>query len=162
MKIKVIVFLFLAALITLPATSPDAWAKSKKKKKQEFVPPPTPTPPGPPSGDLTNFVSTHGDKIFAPLDQRVTMPRAELTQLRNGFAQRFTRASLGERTQFQASLTICDALTQVMNERDQALLSPSGNWPARAAQLRQYIDQLIAREREMEPQTLPATSPTTH
>ena len=80
--------------------------------------------------------------------------------MRNGFAQRFTRASLGERTQFQASLTICDALTQVMNERDQALLSPSGNWPARAAQLRQYIDQLIAREREMEPLATPATSPT--
>lgn len=160
MKLKIIVLLFLAVMVALPATSPEAWAKSKKKKKQEFVPSPTPTPPGPPSGDLTSFVSTYGDKIFAPLDQRVVMPRAELAQLRNGFAQRFTRASLGERNQFHASLTICDALTQVMNERDKALMAPSGNWPARAVQLRQYIEQLIAKEREMEPLATPATSPT--
>lgn len=162
MNSRVVVFFFLALVIALPATSPEAWARAKKKKKrEEFVPSPTPTPPGPPSGDLSNFVTTHGDKIFAPLEQRVVMPRAELAQLRSGFAQRFTRASLGERNQFQASLTICEALSQVMNERDKALLAPTAAWPARAAQLREYIDQLIAKEREMEPQTVsPTTSPT--
>jgi hypothetical protein len=161
MKFRFLLCFGLILLIVLPTMSPDAWAKSKKKKKrEEFVPSPTPTPPGPPSGDLTNFVSTQGDKIFAPLDQRVTMPRTELAQLRDAFAQRFARASLGERNQFQASLTICDALSQVMNERDKALLAPTAAWPARAAQLRQYIDQLIAKEREMEPMATPATSPT--
>ncbi len=124
------------------------------------MPVPTPTPPGPPSGDLSSFVTTNGDKIFAPLDQRVVMPRAELAQLRNSFAQRFTRASLTERNQFQAALSICDALTQVMNERDKTLLAPSPTWAQRSAQLRQYIDQLLAKERAMEPQTVPATSPT--
>jgi hypothetical protein len=160
MKTKIALFLVLALIAALPATSHNTWGRSKKKKKTEFVPAPTPTPPGPPSGDLSNFVSTQGNKIFAPLEQRVAMPRAELAQLRDSFAQRFTRASLGERNQFQAALTICDALAQVMNERDKAVLTPSGNWNARSAQLRQYIDQLIARERELESQTAPAASPT--
>jgi hypothetical protein len=158
MKTRTAVFLFLAIAIALPLSSPDALARSKKKKK-EYVPSPTPTPPGPPSGDLTNFIATQGDKIFAPLEQRVTMPRAELAQLRNSFAQRFARASLVERDQFHAALTICDALSQIMSERERAVLTSSANWPARAAQLRQHIDGLIARERAMESQVIPAASP---
>jgi hypothetical protein len=161
MKTKIALLLLLAVIVAIPATSRDAWARSKKKKK-EFVPSPTPTPPGAPSGDLSNFVSTQGDKIFAPLEQKIVMPRTELAQLRNSFAQRFARASLAERNQFQAALTICDALTQVMNERDKAVLAPSGNWPARSAQLRQYIDQLIARERETESRAPSAASPAAH
>ena len=158
MKTKVTILLCLAFAV-FPVGSHTAWARSKKKKKEAFVPAPTPTPPGAPSGDLSSFVTTNGDKIFAPLDQKVVMPRAELAQLRNSFAQRFTRASLNERNQFQAALSICDALTQVMNERDKTLLAPSGNWTQRSAQLRQYIDQLVARERELEAQVAPATSP---
>ena len=159
MKTKIAILLCLA-FATLPIGSHTAWARSKKKKKEAFVPAPTPTPPGAPSGDLSSFVAANGEKIFAPLDQKVVMPRAELTQLRNSFAQRFTRASLAERNQFQAALSICDALTQVMNEREKTVLAPSGNWTQRSAQLRQYIDQLIAKEREMEMQTMPAASPT--
>jgi hypothetical protein len=160
MKTKIAVSLFLAVLVALPVSSPNAWARSKKKKKEAFVPVPTPTPPGAPSGDLSSFVTANGEKIFAPLDQKVVMPRAELAQLRNSFAQRFTRASLGERNQFQAALSICDALAQVMNERDKTILAPSPAWTQRSAQLRQYIDQLLAKEREMEMQTMPAASPT--
>lgn len=160
MKAKVAVSLCLAIFIALPLGSHNAWARTKKKKKEkEFVPAPTPTPPGAPSGDLSSFITAHGDKIFAPLEQKVVMPRAELTQLRSAFAQRFTRASLGERNQFQAALSVCDALTQIMNERDKTILAPSGNWPQRSAQLRQYVDQLIARQREIENQTGPAPSP---
>jgi hypothetical protein len=158
MKTKITILLCLA-FAALPIGSHTAWARSKKKKKEAFVPAPTPTPPGAPSGDLSSFVASNGDKIFAHLDQKVVMPRAELAQLRNSFAQRFTRASLIERNQFQAALSICDALTQVMNERDKTLLAPSGNWTQRSAQLRQYIDQLIERERAMETQTPPAPSP---
>jgi hypothetical protein len=158
MKTKVVILLCLA-FAAFPTSSHTAWARSKKKKKEAFVPAPTPTPPGAPSGDLSSFVATNGDKIFAPVDQRVTMPRAELAQLRNSFAQRFTRASLTERNQFQAALSICDALTQVMNEREKTMLAPSASWTQRSAQLRQYIDQLIAREREKENQAMPAASP---
>jgi hypothetical protein len=158
MKTKIAILLCLACA-AFPMGSHTAWARSKKKKKESFVPAPTPTPPGVPSGDLSSFVAANGDKIFAPLDQKVAMPRAELAQLRNSFAQRFTRASLAERNQFQAALSVCDALTQVMNERDKTLLSPSGNWTQRSVQLRQYVDQLVAREREMEAQAAPAASP---
>jgi hypothetical protein len=161
MKTNIAILLCLAFAIS-PVGSSTAWARSKKKKKkkEEFVPVPTPTPPGAPSGDLASFVAANGDKIFAPLDQKVDMPRAELAQLRNSFAQRFTRASLVERNQFQAALSICDALTQVMNERAKAMLTPSPAWTQRSAQLRQYIDQLIERERALENQTTPAASPT--
>ena len=159
MRTKIAILLCLV-FATSPMGSHNAWARSKKKKKkEEFVPVPTPTPPGAPSGDLSSFVATNGDKIFAPLDQRPVMPRAELAQLRASFAQRFTRASLGERDQFHAALSICDALAQVMNERDKAMLTSSGNWNARAAQLREYINQLLAREKAMESQAGPATSP---
>jgi hypothetical protein len=158
-KTKVAILLCLA-FAAFPVGSHTAWGRSKKKKKEAFVPAPTPTPLGAPSGDLSSFVTANGDKIFAPLDQKVVMPRAELAQLRNSFAQRFTRASLSDRNQFHAALSICDALTQVMNERDKTLLAPSGNWTQRSAQLRQYINQLIAKEREMEMQTMPAASPT--
>jgi hypothetical protein len=158
MKTK-IAFLLCLAFTVSPIASHTARARSKKKKKEAFVPAPTPTPPGAPSGDLSSFVAANGDKIFAPLDQKVVMPRAELAQLRNSFAQRFTRASLSERNQFQAALSVCDALTQVMNERDKTLLAPSGNWTQRSVQLRQYIDQLVARERQTENQAMPAASP---
>ena len=158
MKTKVAILLCLA-FAALPIGSHTAWARSKKKKKEAFVPAPTPTPPGAPSGDLSSFVTANGDKIFAPLDQKVVMPRAELAQLRNSFAQRFTRASLAERNQFQAALSVCDALTQVMNEREKTMLAPSPAWAQRSAQLRQYIDQLIERERATEGQVAPATSP---
>ena len=159
MKTKIVIFLCLVFAAS-PMGSHNAWARSKKKKKkEEFVPAPTPTPPGAPSGDLSSFIAANGDKIFAPLDQKVVMPRGELAQLRSDFAQRFTRASLGERPQFQATLSICDALAQVMNERDSALLSGAGNWNSRSTQLRQYIDQLLARERAIENQAAPTTSP---
>ncbi len=158
MRTKVAILLCLA-FAAFPIGAHTAWARSKKKKKESFVPAPTPTPPGAPSGDLSSFVSANGDKIFASLDQKVVMPRAELAQLRNSFAQRFTRASLAERNQFQAALSVCDALTQVMNERDKTLLAPSGNWSQRSAQLRQYIDRLVARGREMEAQVAPAALP---
>ncbi len=160
MKTKVAFSLCLAVLVTLPLGSQSAWARAKKKKKEKTpVSVPTPTPAGIPSGDLSSFVTANDDRIFAPLEQKVVMPRTELAQLRNSFAQRFTRASLGERNQFQAALSVCDALTQIMNERDKTILAPSGNWPQRSAQLRQYIDPLIARQRKIENQAGPAASP---
>ena len=100
MKTKIAIVLCLAFAV-FPVGSQTVWARSKKKKKEAFVPAPTPTPPGAPSGDLSSFMTANGDKIFAPLEQKVVMPRAELAQLRSSFAQRFTRSSLSERNQFR-------------------------------------------------------------
>ena len=76
--------------------------------------------------------------------------------MRNSFSARFSRASLTERAQFQAALSVCDALTQAMNERQTAIVQRSPTWQQRAEQLRQYISQLAERERAIESQVPPA------
>ncbi len=125
--------------------------KSSKKGKQAYTPPPTPTPPPAPSVDLTKFSATNMDKILGTLDVKAPLPRAELAQLRASFAERFGKANLVERTQFQAALNVCDGITQTMNERDKAILNPAAaNWPVRSVQLKQWIDQLMAQEKAAE------------
>jgi hypothetical protein len=140
--------LFCVAMIL---TTADAKFKSKKSKGTP-TPVPTATPPGAPSADLSRFVTANIDKILAPLDQRNPMPRAELAQIRASFAQRFGKASLAERAQFQTALGVCDGLSQVMDERDKAMLNPTAAaaWPQRSVQLRQYVDQILAQERGTE------------
>ena len=124
--------------------------KNSKKKKAAYTPPPTPTPPPAPSADLSKFISTHAEKIFAPYDpQSVSkMPKAELAQLRTSFSERFGKANLADRKQYQLALSVCDGLTQVMAEKS----SPTSvaGWAQRSAQLRQWIDQLMAQEKASE------------
>ena len=91
------------------------------------------------------------DKILGTLDVKAPLPRAELAQLRASFAERFGKANLVERTRFQAALNVCDGITQIMNERDKAMLNPAAaNWPVRSVQLKQWIDQLMAQEKAAE------------
>jgi hypothetical protein len=140
------------ACVALILTTADAKFSRSKKSKGTPTPVSTATPPGAPSVDVSKFVSTNIDKILAPLDQRNPMPRAELAQMRASFAQRFSKASLAERPQFQTALGVCDGLAQVMDERDKAMLNPTAAaaWPQRSVQLRQYIDQILAQERAAE------------
>lgn len=134
-------------------------ARRPKIKKREFTPPPAATPPPAPSVDLSRFISVNLDKILAPLEQKTALPRAELAQLRGSFSARFSKASLAERTQFQTAIAVCDALSQAMDERNKAMLNPgASNWPLRGQQLRQNIEQLVARERAAEGQS--AVTPT--
>src|SRR5205814_1581321 len=92
-KHKVISLLCFAAIAAFNSTAEAA----KPKKKKEYTPPPTATPAGAPSADLGRFVSTHLEKILGPLDPSIQMPKAELTQLRASFSDRFAKASLAER-----------------------------------------------------------------
>jgi hypothetical protein len=147
------------AMIIALAVRVDA-ARRPKIKKREFTPPPTPTPPPAPSGDLSRFIDANLDKILGPLEQKTALPRAELAQLRASFSARFSKASLAERTQFQSAIAVCDALAQAMDERDKAMLSPAAtDWPLRALQLRQNIEQLAARERAAEGQSAMTPTP---
>jgi hypothetical protein len=158
MRIKIQALLCITLLAAMPVNGDAASPRKSRKKKQEATPPPTPTPPGVPSVDLSRFISAHLENILAPLDRKVVLPRAELAQLRNSYSQRFARASLAEREQFQVAISVCDALTQAMNDRNTALLKPStANWEQRSAQLRQYIQQLAARQRQIESQAMPAS-----
>jgi hypothetical protein len=49
------------------------------------------------------------------------------------------------------ALAVRDALDKAMTERNQAIVnSAAANWPARSAQLRQNIEQLMENERKAE------------
>ena len=160
MKIKIQAFVTLAIFSSLALTASAAYPKKSKKKKGEPTPHATPAPPQPPSVDISKFMGDNLDKILGPLDQKILLPRPELDRMRNSFSARFSRASLTERAQFQAALSVCDALAQAMNERQTAITQRSATWPQRAEQLRQYISQLAERERVAESQVPPiAASP---
>ena len=153
----------LAVFCSLAFNANAAYPKKSKKKKGEPTPRAvtTPAPLQPPSVEIAKFTADHLDKILAPLDQKIVLPRAELDQMRNSFSTRFSRATLPERPQFQAALSVCDALAQAMNERQTAIVQKSATWPQRAEQLRQAIAQLVERERVAESQAPPtAASPT--
>jgi hypothetical protein len=160
MKIKIPALITLAIFSSLALTANAAYPKKSKKKKGEPTPHATPAAPQPPSVDISKFMGDNLDKILGPLDQKILLPRPELDQLRNSFSARFSRASLTERAQFQAALSVCDALAQAMNERQTAIVQRSATWPQRAEQLRQSISQLAERERVAESQVPPvAASP---
>lgn len=160
MKIKIQALVTLAIFSSLTLTANAAYPKKSKKKKGEPTPHATPAAPQPPSVDISKFMGDNLDKILGPLDQKIVLPRPELDQLRNSFSARFSRASLTERAQFQAALSVCDALAQAMNERQTAIVQRSATWPQRAEQLRQHIAQLAERERVAESQVPPvAASP---
>jgi hypothetical protein len=149
--IRLLVYVLLSATFALTASETFAAKPPKSKKKPAYTPPPTPTPPPAPSVDLSKFVGTNMDKLLGPLEVKAPLPRAELAQLRASFAERFGKASLAERNQFQAALNVCDGLTQLMNEREKAALNPAAaNWPVRSVQLKQWIGQLMAQEKAAE------------
>jgi hypothetical protein len=148
----------LCLAIMLAFNGPADAAAPKKSKKNAYVPPATPTPPGAPSGDLGKFVNANLEKILGPLEQKNEIPRAQLTELRASFAARFSKASLAERPQFQAALSVCDALSQAMDERNKASLNPAAaNWTVRSVQLRANIEDLMAKEKAAESQAAAAS-----
>lgn len=123
-------------------------SKSYKKSKKAYTPPPTPTPPPAPSVDLSNFVNANSDKLFGPADMHPPMPKAELAQMRASFSERFGKAGLTDRQQYQYAIAVCDALSQVMTEK--ATTPSVAAWNARSVQLKQWIDQLLAQEKAAE------------
>jgi hypothetical protein len=100
-------------------------------------------------------MSTHGEKIFAPYSPQVPMPKAELAQLKGSFSERFAKAGLADRQQYQYAMAVCDGFSQVMAEKTS---TQPGLWPQRSAQLRTWIDQLMAQEKAAE-SAAPAATP---
>src|SRR3954454_6651748 len=152
--------LFCALLVCFLATSSTYAARNSggddyspasnksKKGKKAYTPPPTPTPPPAPSVDLSKFVSTNSDKLFGPADMHPPLPKAELAQMRASFSDRFGKAGLADRQQFQYAIAACDGLSQVMTEK--ATTPSVAAWNARSPQLKQWIDQLLAQEKTAE------------
>jgi len=162
-----------------------------------------------PSVELGEFGAAHLDKILAPLDQQVGLPRNEIAQLRESFTDRWSKAPANEKLAYQAAVVVCRAISQSMDEREKAISSVQSsssvhgsvdlgahrkdrltwteqrreegeernrkdeaaqkdrflnaqlkaNWQQRAIQLRQNIDRLYARERELERQAQQLQAP---
>ena len=159
-------------------------------------------PPGSraPSVELGEFGAAHLDKILAPLDRQVPLPRNDVAQLRESFLDRASRATAEEKLAYQAAIAVCKALSEAMDEREKAISSfesssavhgsfdlgahrkdrptkrefrrerheeenrkeeaaqkdrflntqLTASWLQRTIQIRQNIDRLYSRERELE------------
>jgi hypothetical protein len=142
-----LICLITAALMMTPVPNASAKKPPKSKARPAFTPPPSPTPPPAPSVDLSKFVSTNGDKIFGAYSPQVPMPKAELAQMKASFSARFGKAGLADRQQYQYAMAVCDGLAQVMAEKTSA--APAA-WTQRSAQLKAWIDQLMAQEKAAE------------
>lgn len=157
MKRTIPTFVCLMTILFVITQAPNASAKKppRGKGKQAYTPPPTPTPPPAPSVALSTFLSSNAEKIFAPYSPQVPLPKAELGQLKASFSERFAKAGLADRQQYQYAMSVCDGLSQVMTEKTS---TQPGLWPQRSAQLRTWIDQLMAQEKAAE-SAAPAPSP---
>jgi hypothetical protein len=80
-----------------------------------------------PSAELGDFFAADLDKILAPLDQQIALPRNQVTQLRESFTDRGTKAPPNERPAYEAAINICAAVSQAMDEREKAVASLQGS-----------------------------------
>jgi hypothetical protein len=86
-------------------------------------------PPAPPIGsrapsiELGEFGAAYLDRILAPLDQQVPLPRGQVAQLRESFTDRWAKAPQNEKPAYQAAVTVCNAVSQAMDEREKAINS---------------------------------------
>jgi hypothetical protein len=82
-------------------------------------------PPGPrpPSVELGEFGGAHLEKILAPLEEQIGLPRSELSQLRQSLSDRRATAPENEKPVYQAAILVCNALSQAMDEREKAVAS---------------------------------------
>jgi hypothetical protein len=76
-----------------------------------------------PSVELGEFGAVHLDKILAPLDQPIRLPRNEVAQLRESFTDRSSKAPANEKPAYQAAVAVCNAISQSMDERERAINS---------------------------------------
>lgn len=74
----------------------------------------------PPSLALSRFEQAHLDRILAPIDQNVNLPRNELAQLRESFSIWMAKAPPNEKAAWRAAIVVCAALNNAMDEREKA------------------------------------------
>jgi len=88
----------------------------------------------PPSVRLSQFTAAHLDRIVGPLDAGITLPRAELAQLRATLTADLAGASEAEKAQYQTAIALCDAVSQAMDEREKATSNAQASSNAPVAQ----------------------------
>ena len=82
-----------------------------------------------PSEVLSLFFHKHLDRILSPIGQPkpVPLPRARVTQLREQFADQFSKAPDTDKPMYQAAVAVCDAVAAAMDERQKAIASLQGS-----------------------------------
>ena len=78
---------------------------------------------------LSLFFRNHLDRILSPIGQPkpVPLPRARVTQLREQFADQWSKAPDVDKPMYQAAVAVCDAVSAAMDERQKAIASLQGS-----------------------------------
>ena len=82
-----------------------------------------------PSDVLSLFFRNHLDRILSPIGQRVPvpLPHARVAELREKFADQWSKAPDVDKPMYQAAVAVCDALLAAMDERQKAIASLQGS-----------------------------------
>lgn len=83
-----------------------------------------------PSEVLSQFFHNHLDRILSPIGQPkpVPLPHARVTQLREQFADQFSKAPPAtDKPMYRAAVAVCDAVSSAMDERQKAIASLQGS-----------------------------------
>lgn len=82
-----------------------------------------------PSEVLSLFFQNHLDRILSPIGQPVPvpLPHARVTQLREQFADQWSKAPEADKPMYQAAVAVCDAVSSAMDERQKAIASLQGS-----------------------------------
>jgi hypothetical protein len=86
-------------------------------------------PPQKPSDLLSLFFRNHLDRILSPIGQKVPvpLPHARVAELREKFADQWSKAPDVDKPMYQAAVAVCDAVSAAMDERQKAIASLQGS-----------------------------------
>lgn len=144
-SIKPLTFVVLLALVVPAFAGKRHKGGTGPQQQQEQQAPPVPTGPQSPSARLSQFTAAHLDHIFGPIDQSVTLPRTELSQLHASFVDQNAKAPDAEKAQYQSAIVVSDALTSAMDEREKA--SASAHASANAPVVQDVHDAVVSLPR---------------
>jgi hypothetical protein len=87
-----------------------------------------------PSELLSLFFRNHLDRILSPIGQPkpVPLPHARITELREQFVDQFSKAPDTDKSMYQAAVSVCDAVSAAMDERQKAIATLQASRAVRA------------------------------
>jgi hypothetical protein len=94
-------FIILIALIAPAFAGKPHKRGGKPPPKQQQPPPPPAAGLQPPSARLSQFFGARLDHILAPIDQKIALPRTELTQPRESFADQWSKAPQTDKAAYE-------------------------------------------------------------
>jgi hypothetical protein len=83
---------------------------------------------------LSLFFRNHLDRILSPIGQPkpVPLPHARITELREQFVDQFSKAPDTDKSMYQAAVSVCDAVSAAMDERQKAIATLQASRAVRA------------------------------